>query len=74
MKAITEAIEAGLFSPDWTWGHEFMIYIQTATVAATIQTEVVRMRFSKVHFEPLQTERAKRVGQPIRPSVLSPLR
>ena len=74
MESITGAIEAGLFSPDWTWGHDFMIYIRTATITAAIQTDVVRMRFSTVHLEPLSTERAKRIGQPIRPTVLSPLR
>lgn len=53
MQALTVAIEAGLFSPDWTWGHEFMLYIRTANV-----------RVSVTHFEPINSERARQLAQP----------
>ena len=74
MEALTCAIEAGLFSPDWTWGHDFMIYIRTATVTAAIPTDVVRMRFSSTHLESLQSESARQWSQSVRPTMVSPLR
>ena len=38
MEAVTAAIEAGLFSSDWTWNEEFTITVRQVTVrAATIE-------------------------------------
>ena len=56
MEALTFAIESGLFSQGWIWGHEFMVYIQTQTV-----------RVATVHFEPLSSERAAALSQPAPP-------
>jgi hypothetical protein len=38
-RALVVAIEAGLFSRDWTWGHEFTVSVHTREV-------------TEVHFEP----------------------
>ena len=56
MEALTVAIEAGLFTDNWVWGHDFMLYIRTATV-----------RVASVHFEPLSSERAAALSQPAPP-------
>lgn len=41
MRAVTVAIEGGMFSDDWTWGQDFSISIRTRTV-----------EIEEVHFEP----------------------
>lgn len=46
MQAVTVAIEAGLFSEDWVWGHEFTVSVTTRTM----QVEV-----AEVHFTPRAT-------------------
>lgn len=70
MNALIPAIDAGLFSQDWTWGHDFMIYVRTATV----QIPAMTVRMSSVHFEPLKSQSARQWSQPIRPTMTSPLR
>lgn len=65
MNEITRAIEAGLFSSDWTWGHDFMLYIQTATIEIPAQ----RVRVSSTHHEPLNSERARQWNRPVRPTM-----
>ncbi len=36
MQAVRVAIEAGLFSSDWTWGNEFTISVTTETVRVEV--------------------------------------
>ena len=67
MEALTAAIDAGLFSEDFTWGHDFMIYVRTATVVIPAQT----VRLSSTHFEPLKSERARQWSQPVRATMTS---
>ena len=43
MRAVTVAIEEGLFQDDWTWGHPFIVSIRTRTVEMT-----------EIHFTPTQ--------------------
>ena len=37
LEVLTSAVEAGLFAADWSWNHPFMIFLQTATVEATVE-------------------------------------
>ena len=67
MNEITRAVEAGLFSADWTWGHDFMIYVETATIEIPAQT----VRVSRAHHEPLTSARARQWTQPVRPTMTS---
>lgn len=87
LEVLTSAIEAGLFAPDWAWNHPFMIFLQTATVEATVElpsletSEIeipnfharmqMKVRMAKAHFEPLSGERARQWSQPQRETAAS---
>lgn len=46
MRAVTVAIEAGLFSDDWTWGYDFGITVSTHTVQAEVAHIELRDRIT----------------------------
>lgn len=46
MRAVTVAIEAGLFSDDWVWGNDFGITVSTHTVQAEVAHIELRDRIT----------------------------